>query len=51
VYRWLWRRLPGGPGARLVQLLVVVAAVGALLWFLVYPWASMHLPVDPTGLG
>jgi len=51
VYRWLWLRLPGGPAARLVQLVVLVVVVGALLWFLVYHWASLHLPVDPSGLG
>jgi len=31
-----------------VLLLVVV---GVLLWFVVYPWAPLHLPVDPSGLG
>lgn len=51
MYRWLWLRLPGGPVARLVQLVVLVVVVAALLWFLVYPWASLHLPVDPSGLG
>ena len=51
MYRWLWLRLPGGPAARLFQLVVLVVVVGALLWFLVYPWASLHLPVDPSGLG
>jgi len=51
VYRWLWLRLPGGPAARLVQLVVLVVIVGALLWFLVYPWASLHLPGAPSGLG
>jgi hypothetical protein len=51
VYGWLWRRLPGGPVARLVQLMMLVVAVGVLLWFLVYPWAATHLSIDPSGLG
>jgi hypothetical protein len=51
VYGWLWRRLPGGPVARFVQLALLVVAVSLLLWFVVYPWASVHLPVDPSGLG
>jgi hypothetical protein len=51
VYGWLWRRLPGGPGARLVQLVLLLIIAGVLLWFLVYPWVSLHLPVDPSGPG
>jgi hypothetical protein len=51
VYGWLWRRLPGGPAARLAQLVLLIAAVGLLLWYVVYPWASLHLPFDQSGLG
>jgi hypothetical protein len=51
MYGWLWRRLPGGTGARLVQVLVVAIIVGVLLWYVVYPWASLHLPLDRSGLG
>jgi hypothetical protein len=51
VYGWLWRRLPGGPAARLAQLLLVLVVVGLLLWYLLYPWVSQHLPFDPPGLG
>jgi hypothetical protein len=51
VYGWLWRRLPGGPVARLVQLVLLVLAIGLVLWFVVYPWASVHLPIDSSGLG
>ena len=51
MYGWLWRRLPGGPVARLVQVVFLAVVIGVLLWFFVYPWASLHLPVDPSGLG
>ena len=51
MYRALWRRLPGGPAARLVQLVLVAALVGVLLWYLVYPWVALHLPVNLSGLG
>jgi hypothetical protein len=51
VYGWLWRRLPGGPAARLAQLVLLFVLVGLLLWYVVYPWASLHLPVDLARLG
>jgi hypothetical protein len=51
MYRWIWRRLPGGPGARTVGLALVAATVAALLWLVVFPWASLHLPVDQAGIG
>jgi hypothetical protein len=31
MYAWLWHRLPGRTPA---------------LWFYVFPWASIHLPID-----
>jgi hypothetical protein len=34
-----------------VQLVLLVLAIGLVLWFVIYPWASVHLPVDPSGLG
>lgn len=51
MYGWLWRRLPGGTGARLAQLVVLAAVVGLLLWYVVYPWASLRLPVRLPGPG
>ncbi len=51
MYGWIWHRLPGGTGARVVQLMVLAAAVALLLWFVLYPWAALHLPLDQSGLG
>jgi hypothetical protein len=51
MYGWIWRRLPGGTSARLMQMAVLAVAVGLLLWFIVYPWASLYLPLDQSGLG
>jgi hypothetical protein len=51
MYGWIWRHLPGGNRLRLAQLAVLVIAVALLLWFVLYPWASAHLPVDQSGLG
>jgi hypothetical protein len=51
MYGWIWQRLPGGTGARFAQLALLVLAVAVLLWFVIYPWAALHLPFDQSGLG
>ncbi len=51
MYGWLWRRLPGGPGARLFQVALLLLVVGLVLWYVVYPWASLHLPSGQPGPG
>jgi hypothetical protein len=51
MYGWIWRRLPGGTSARIMQMAVLAVVVGLLLWLIVYPWASIHLPLDQSGLG
>lgn len=51
MYRWIWRNLPGGPATRTVEMGLLVVAVLALLWLVVFPWASIYLPVDQAGIG
>jgi hypothetical protein len=51
MYGWIWRRLPGGTGARVMQMTLLALAAGLLLWFVVYPWASIYRPFDQSGLG
>lgn len=46
MYAWIWRVLPGGLPGKLLGSLVLVAAVTALLWFVVFPWAEPLLPID-----
>ena len=46
MYVWIWRHLPGPMAARIAQALVLVAAVSALLLFVVFPWADQHLPIS-----
>ncbi len=50
MYGWLWRALPGGPASKLVSLVLIIALVVAVLWFLVFPWATLHLPIDRVGV-
>lgn len=46
MYVWIWRHLPGGVAWKLLQSLLLVAAVSALLLFVVFPWLAPHLPFD-----
>jgi hypothetical protein len=46
MYTWIWRRLPGPLAAKLAQALLLIAAVSALLLFVVFPWIEPHLPID-----
>jgi len=51
MYAWLWHRLPGGTPARAGVMALIILAVAAALWFFVFPWASLHLPIDTSGFG
>jgi hypothetical protein len=44
VYTWIWRKLPGSTPAKTLEALVLVAAVCALLLFVVFPWVEPLLP-------
>jgi hypothetical protein len=51
MYGWIWQRLPGGTVARVLQIAVLLLLAAGLLWFAIYPWLSIHLPFDQSGLG
>jgi hypothetical protein len=52
MYVWIWRHLPGATALRLLQVLLLVAAVSALLLFVIFPWIEPKLPANPiTGPG
>ena len=46
MYVWIWRHLPGPVSVKLLQTLVLVAAVCALLLFVVFPAVEPHLPIN-----
>ena len=46
MYVWIWRHLPGPMAVKLVQTALLVAAVSALLLFVIFPWVEPHLPFD-----
>jgi hypothetical protein len=46
MYVWIWRRLPGALALKLLQTLLLLAAVCALLMFVIFPWIEPHLPIS-----
>jgi hypothetical protein len=44
VYTWIWRHLPGNTPVKRVLALVLIAAVCALLLFVVFPEVEPLLP-------
>lgn len=46
MYTWIWRHLPGPLSIKLVQVLFLVAAVSAMLLFVIFPWIEPHLPIS-----
>lgn len=46
MYTWIWRILPGGLSGKVVGSLVLIAAVTALLLFVVFPWVEPMLPYN-----
>lgn len=46
MYGWVWRQLPGRTAIRAGTATALALGVIALLWFVLFPWASSHLPID-----
>ena len=49
MYAWIGHRLPGRTPARAGVLTMFILAVVAVLWFYVFPWATLHLAIDASG--
>ena len=46
MYAWIWRHLPFGRVGKVTGSVLLVSLVGALLWYVVFPWAEPLLPFD-----
>ena len=46
MYSWIWRHLPGPLAVRALLAVLLVAAVAALLLFVVFPAVEPHLPLS-----
>jgi hypothetical protein len=51
MYSWIWRHLPGSRAIRVLEALLLVAAVIALLLLVVFPWAEPRLPFNAVTTG
>ena len=51
MYAWIWRKLPFGTPGKLAGSVVLLAAVGTLLWYVIFPWATPLLPFDDVQVG
>ena len=51
MYAWIWRKLPFGLWGKLTGSLALIVATGALLWYVVFPWATPLLPFDDVQVG
>src|SRR3954464_13156378 len=50
MYVWIWRRLPGGLPGKLAGSAVLLVAVLALLFLLVFPWSERRLPFNDVSV-
>ena len=46
MYQWLWHRLPGGTGSKAACAVILAIAAVAVLWFVIFPWITPHVPLD-----
>jgi hypothetical protein len=46
VYTWIWRKLPFGLPGKLVGSAILILAVVALLFFVVFPYVEPRLPFN-----
>ncbi len=44
MYSWIWRHLPGPTAVRVLLAVVLLAAVSALLLFVVFPYVEPYVP-------
>jgi FlaA1/EpsC-like NDP-sugar epimerase len=51
MYSWIWRHLPGPRAMKLLQALVLLAAVLTLLMLVVFPWVEPRLPFNAVTTG
>ena len=46
MYAWIWHRLPGPIALKVVEALVLLAAVVMVLFVVVFPWLEPRLPFN-----
>jgi len=51
MYAWIWRKLPFGTWGKLFGSAGLAVATVALLWYVIFPWATPLLPFDDVQVG
>jgi cytoskeletal protein RodZ len=51
MYAWIWRKLPFGIWGKLTGSIGLAVATTALLWYVIFPWATPLLPFDDVQVG
>ncbi|WP_327088421.1 hypothetical protein OIE66_39905 [Nonomuraea sp. NBC_01738] len=51
MYGWIWRKLPGGLGPRLLTAVVLAAVAGVVLWYAVFPLMEPAVTLDEVTVG
>ncbi len=51
MYSWIWRHLPGSRAVKLLETVLLVAAVVTLLMLVVFPWVEPRLPFNEVTAG
>jgi len=51
MYAWIWHKLPFGFWGKLTGSIGLIAATIALLWYVIFPWATPLLPFDDVQVG
>ena len=46
MYGWIWRKLPFGRPGKIIGSLVLIGAVGSLLWYVIFPAVDPILPFN-----
>ncbi|MBN1171548.1 MAG: hypothetical protein JXA67_05190 [Micromonosporaceae bacterium] len=46
MYAWVWRHLPFGLRGKIAGSLLIVASIGILLWFVVFPVIEPKMPFN-----
>jgi hypothetical protein len=50
MYGWLWHVLPGRTPSKATCTALIIVAMAAALWFGLFPWLQLHLPVDGSSI-
>jgi len=51
MYSALFRKLPGPTWLKVIQVLILLAAIIVILFGWVFPWAAEHLPISENTVG